>query len=154
MIRNAINVTILEISKGLNKMKKTALTMVAVLMLIGIAYAAIVPVARYIHKSSGDTMYVTQKLDLSADASAVNLSEDLVGGYLFSVEIFTSADDAVTFTIDSGIGTVLFTNTTVTATAGDIANPSGYWPINSLPNYTLAGLGAGTATVEITVVKR
>lgn len=135
-------------------MKKTVMIVAAVLVFFGIAYAALDPVTRYIHKSSGDTMYVTQKLDLSADASAVALTDDLVGGYLFSVEILTSADDVVTFTIDSGIGTVLFTDTTVAATAGEIANPTGYWPINSQPNYTLSGLGAGTATIEITVVKR
>lgn len=135
-------------------MKKSVVTIVAVLMFIGIAYAAISPVVKFIHKIPGNTLYVTQKLSLSADAAAVNLSDDLVGGYLFSVEIFTSNDDIVKFDIDSGIGTVLFTDTTAAATAGEISSPTGTWPINSTPNYTLSGLAAGTATVEITVKKQ
>lgn len=135
-------------------MKKPVVTIVAVLMFIGIAYAAISPVAKFVHKIPGNTLYVTQKLVLSADATAVNLSDDLVGGYLHSVEIFTSNDDIVVFSIDSGIGTVLFTDTTAAATSGEISSPTGAWPINSTPNYTLSGLGAGTATVEITVKKQ
>ena len=135
-------------------MKKTALVVLAVLVFAGLAFAALTPVAKFVHKIPGNTLYVTQKLSLSADATAVNLSDDLVGGYLHSVEIFTSNDDIVKFDIDSGIGTVLFTGTTAAATSGEISSPTGTWPINSTPNYTLSGLAAGTATVEITVKKQ
>lgn len=107
-----------------------------------------------VHREGTDVIYRTQQIVLSADASTVDLSTFLVGGYLFSVEIFTSLDDAVTFSINSAVGTVLFTDTTTAATSGEISSPSGYWPINGTPNYTLSGLGSGTATIEVTVAKR
>lgn len=101
-----------------------------------------------------DYVMKTQILSLSADAAAVDLSADLVGGYLYSVELFASADDAVDFTINSGLGTELFTITTTSATSGEIAQPTGYYPITRVPNYTLANLGSGTITIEVTVIKR
>lgn len=108
----------------------------------------------YIHKDDGRTVYVTQKLVLSADAEDVALGSNLVGGYLFSVEIISSADDAVTFSIKSSLGTVLFTTTTTVATSGEISGPQAYWVINGVPTYTLSGLVSGTVTIEITVAKR
>jgi hypothetical protein len=135
-------------------MKKLLIVVAMFGLMVGVAFAALTPVAEYIHKNWGQTIYITQRLSLSADATAVDMDQDLVGGYLFSVEIVASADDAVTFSIDSGNGATIFTDTTVGAIAGEIANPTGYWPINSLPNYTLSGLGAGTVVIEITVAKR
>lgn len=135
-------------------MKKLIVLLVLLGFLAGVAVAAIAPVAQFIHKDDGRTIYITQRLVLSANAAAVSLGDNLVGGYLFSVEILSSDDDTVTFSIDSGIGTELFSRTTTAATSGEIRNPPGYWPINSTPKYTLSGLGSGTVTIEITVAKR
>lgn len=115
---------------------------------------AISPENQYIHKVNGETQYITQRLSLSADASAVDLNDNLVGGYLFSVEIFTSADDAVTFTINTGIGSPIYTTTTTAATNGETPVVTDRFTINSTPNYTLSGLGSGTITIEIVVAKK
>jgi len=102
--------------------------------------------------------YVTQVLTLSADDADEPLEKVLCGGYLFSVEVLSTLDDAMTFTIFSRLGTTIFTTTTTAATSGEIKNPSGYWPMNktktTLPTYTLADLGSGTVTIEITVAKQ
>jgi len=114
------------------------------------------------HKQDGEAQYITQILYLSADGSA-SLGNNLCGGYLFSAEVFTSADDAVTFSIASRYGTVMLTGTTTAATSGEYIDPTAYRPMNcnsdSLssndnPQYTLSGLGSGTAIIEVTVVKR
>jgi hypothetical protein len=132
------------------------------LLVAGAAMAALVSRGDYfIQKLGGDQVYVTQVLELSADGSG-DLGTELCGGYLFSVEITTSTDDAVTFTIDSRLGTELFSRTTTAATSGEIANPSGFWPMNydtddtanDYPTYELADMSGGTATAEITVAKR
>lgn len=101
-------------------------------------------------------IFITQVLTLSADASAVALDATLSGGYLCQVEIFASADDAMTFTINSALGTQLFTTTTTAATSGEISTPTAFWaiPEGQTPTYTLSGLGSGTVTIEVTVVKR
>lgn len=103
------------------------------------------------HKNSSGSEYVFQTLVLSGDASEVNLDARLIGGYLFSVEVVTSADDAVTFTIKSGLGTTMCTGTTTAATSGEYISINDRYAINSLPNYTVSGLGSGTLTVQITV---
>jgi hypothetical protein len=102
------------------------------------------------------TLVITESLSLSADDSDVALSTKLRGGYLFQVEVFTSADDAVTFTINSALGTQLFTMTTTAATSGEIEQPDYFYyvPTNRTPTYTLSGLGSGTATIEITFIKK
>lgn len=105
------------------------------------------------HRTGGLGVYVTQVLSLSADASDVSLDAALIGGTLFHVEILTSADNAVTFSIKSGLGTTMLTKTTTAATTGEYASPSDRYAINRLPTYTLSGLGSGTATIEITVWK-
>lgn len=106
------------------------------------------------HMEVPNRMITTQVLVLSANAAAIDLDHKLNGGYLFAVEVFASADDAVTFTINSGLGTELYTTTTSAATSGEIGYPSAYWPITRTANYTLSGLGSGSVTVEVTVVKR
>ena len=95
---------------------------------------------------------VVEKLSLSADASGVALDDAFQGNYLFQVEIYTSADDAVTFSIASETGTTLFTTTTTAATSGEIDGPDAYYMITGAATYTLSGLGSGTATILITAV--
>jgi hypothetical protein len=112
----------------------------------------------YIHRENGKTLYISETLTLSDNASAVALPSNLIGGNLFSVEIKASADDSVVFTINSRLGTVLFTKTTSTAVTGVIESPLGYWALNKVgtagPTYTLSGLGSGTVQIEITVFKQ
>jgi hypothetical protein len=111
----------------------------------------------FVHKENGKTVYLSQVLNLSADAANVNLPENLVGGYLYAVEIKSTADDAVTFTIKSHLGTTLYTVTTSAASSGAIGLPVAFYPMNKngnvYPTYTLSGLGSGTVSIEITVVK-
>ena len=95
----------------------------------------------------------SETLTLSADDSSVALSEDFVGYYLFQIEIFASADDAVTFSLNSEVGTQLFTTTTTAATSGEIKGPSAYYLITGPMDYTLSGLGSGTVTIVISAVK-
>ena len=107
------------------------------------------------HSSSETSIMVTQILELSANASAVDLSSELLGGYLYNVEIVASADDAVVFKINSGLGTEIFPSwTTTAATSGEDKQPPWYKPITRIPNYTLSDLDSGTVTIEVTVVKR
>lgn len=128
--------------------------LICALLILAVPVLALAGSVDPAHKENGQTIYMTQQLSLSANASAQSLGSNLIGGYLFSVEIFASADDAVVFSIASALGTTIFTRTTTAATSGEIANPTGYWPINDTPTYTLSGLGSGTVTVEITVAKR
>ena len=106
--------------------------------------------------SSGADVFVNQTIALTDNATAVDLNTMLAGGYLYAVEIFSVGDDAVTFTINSALGTELFTKTTTAATDGEIANPPGYWPIvkNSLPNYTLTDFTGDSISIIVTVVKK
>jgi hypothetical protein len=126
-------------------------------MFIAVAFVALVALTLTAHAGvktlSTPGIMKVQTLTLSADASSVDLSPELVGFYGYTVEIHTSADDAVTFTIDSCLGTELFTTTTTGATSGEISSWPTPWPITCTPTYTLSGLGSGTATVVITGVK-
>ena len=114
---------------------------------------SLTPKAKFEHKNKGQLIYVTQKLTLSANAGPVDLEEYMVGGVLYSVELVSSADDAVTFTLNTGNGAVMATITTTGATNGEWMFPDDRYPINSVPNYTLSGLGSGTVEVDITVWK-
>ena len=109
----------------------------------------------YIHKESGNEIYFTQTLTIPSDSATGSLSADHIGGQLFSVEIISSDDDTVKFDILSHIGTTLFTRTTTAATSGEIANPTGFWPVNGIMTYALTSFsGTGTVTIEITTMKR
>lgn len=97
-----------------------------------------------------------EEVTLSADAAGVSFSPALFGrvGTFYAVEIFTSADDEVTVTINSALGTELFTTTTTGATDGEISRVEGPWPAESGCTYTLSGLaGGGTATIKFYVWK-
>ena len=105
---------------------------------------------------SGADVFISQTITLTDNAAAVDLNTMLAGGYLFAIEIFSVGDDAVTFTINSSLGTTLFTKTTTAATDGEIANPSGYWPIvkKASPNYTLTDFTGSAITIIVTVAKK
>jgi len=106
--------------------------------------------------SSGSTVFVNQTITLTDNAASVDLNNMLAGGYLYAIEIFSVGDDVVTFTINSELGTALYTTTTTAANSGEIENPTGYWPIvnGSLPNYTLTGFTGTSITIVVTVVKK
>lgn len=108
---------------------------------------------QYIHKVNGEIQYVTEKLILDANGS-VTLGNNLIGGYLFSCEILTSADDAVTVSIASGIGADFFSHTTTAATSGEFATISDRYTINSAPTLTVANMSSGTVTVEVVTAKK
>ena len=114
-----------------------------------IAFLGLVALIDLLFQGGGG--YVKQTLTLSADATDQSLEASLIGGTLFTVQIVTSADDAVTFTIKSNRGTTMLTTTTTSATSGEWASPSDRYPIDGLPTYTLSGLGSGTATIDVYV---
>ena len=105
---------------------------------------------------SGADVFVNQTIALTDNAAAVDLNSMLAGGYLYAVEIYSVGDDAVTFTINSALGTTLFTRTTTAATDGEITTPIAYWPIvkKALPNYTLTDFTGTSITIIVTVVKK
>lgn len=98
----------------------------------------------------------TETLTLSANASGVSFDGRVCGSWLNAIEIYASADDAVTFTINSYLGTQLYTTTTTSATSGEIGVPTQFWPIpkNQTPTYTLSGLGSGTVTINVMFCKK
>lgn len=105
---------------------------------------------------SGADVFVNQTISLTDNAAAVDFNAMLVGGYLYAIEIFSVSDDVVTFTINSALGTVLYTTTTTAATDGEIENPTGYWPIvkGQTPTYTLTDFTGTSITIVVTVVKK
>ena len=108
----------------------------------------------YIHKEYGNVMTISERITLTDNIANEPLPSNLRGGYLFAVEVKSTADDAVVVTIKSELGTTLYTTTTTGAIAGEIGYPSSYWPLNGVPTYTVSGLGSGSVTLEITVVKQ
>lgn len=138
-------------------MKKIFIVLVAIIMLSGCA-ASLEQTGGNLRTPFREGQYIayTQYLELSADDSSVDLDQRLAGGYLTQVEIYSSADDAMTFTIYSHLGTTLFTTTTTAATSGEIETPDAFYfiPVATTPTYTLSGLGSGTVTIEITVIKK
>lgn len=132
-------------------MKKLLLILMMVLLLAGTATGEVI-----VTDLPSGVQVVTEKLTLSADASAVDFTGYFEGGYLYQVEIFASADDAMTFTINSYLGTEFYTTTTTAATSGQVDQPWDFYffPDGEVPNYTLSGLGSGTVTIEVTVVRR
>jgi hypothetical protein len=79
---------------------------------------SLTPKAKFEYNNKGVPVYVTQKLTLSADAGPVDLEEYLVGGLLYSVQLISSSDDSVTFTINCGLGSELVTITTTRCDSG------------------------------------
>jgi len=131
-------------------MKRILFILLAFALLAGTAMAG---VQGY---SERPTILISETLTLTANASAVALHERLAGGYLYAVEIYSTGDDAMTFTINSELGTQLFTMTTTAATSGEIKQPTAFWPIvyGTTPTYTLTGFSGTTVTIVVTVVKK
>lgn len=99
--------------------------------------------------------FVVETLTPTADAASQQFVAPMNGTYLMAVEIKSSVDDAVTFTINSGLGTELFTTTTTAATSGEIKAATDRWPVYGTPTWTLSGFsGAGTLTIVVTCVGR
>jgi len=104
-------------------------------------------------KKNGD--FVIETLAPTADASAQAFVAPCQGTYLMSVEIKAASDDAMTFTINSAEGTVLFTTTTTAATDGEISAADDRWPITGVPTWTLSGYsGSGALKIIVTFVGR
>lgn len=88
-----------------------------------------------------------------ASAAYVCTGSRCVGKYLYTYDIKTSADDAVTLTIYSRNGTSLEAITTTAATSGEAGTFTSYWMLTGKETYQITGIGSGTATVDITVVE-
>jgi len=71
--------------------------------------------------------------------------------YLFTYDIKTSLDDAVTLTILSRNGTTLQAITTTGATSGEAGKFTTSWLLSGGEQFTLTGIGSGTATVDVTI---
>lgn len=136
---------------------KKALIILALILLIPFQSIA----GNIVHKMNGETHYITQVITLTDNATSVDLDDNICGGFLYQVEIKSTLDDAVTLTINSRLGTQLYTVTTSTATSGTVAiledlfilNKDSTNEDNDYPTYTLANLGSGSITIEITVIK-
>lgn len=127
-------------------MKNLIFTFLALLAMGGISFAEVKGIGRGSDK-------LVEKLSLSSNAIDVSLSNQFVGAFLYSVQIKTSDDDIITFTVKSSLGTPLYTITTSTATVG-VDNGVGFYHVfTGAPTYTLSGLGSGTATIEVVGIK-
>ena len=109
-------------------------------------------------ETEGADLDVTQIMSgVSADFSGTDLEDRMSGGFLYQVGIKTTLDESVTFTVTSASGFPLFSESwTAAATGEEPKLPSGFFwiPTGSTPNATLSGLGSGTATIEITILKK
>lgn len=119
-------------------MKRVFLVLVALLVMVGICVA----------DSHVDTF------TLSADGTqTINLRSR--EKHLFSIEVLTSADDAVTVSIANQNGSALYAATATTAaTGGEILVPTTYYFVgpNDTLTLTLADMASGTATFAVTFV--
>jgi hypothetical protein len=99
----------------------------------------------------------TQTITVTADFSDTVLHASLAGGYLFQVAIKTTLDESVTFAIANELGCPLFSESWSAAATGEAPkSPSSYFwiPAGTSPTATLSGLGSGSATIQITVLKK
>lgn len=99
------------------------------------------------------------EITLSADVSDALLPSVMLGNYVYQGEVSSSADDVVTFTIDSDQGNPYYSITTSAATsasATNISQPVAYYWIgkDEVATYSLSGLGSGTVTIIVTVIKK
>jgi len=90
----------------------------------------------------------------SVPETAFKAPSDIMGWYLFSVEMYSSADDAFTVTITTYLGAELFSYTTTAATGGHLENALDRWPITSTPNIDVTNLATTErCTVIVTFVR-
>lgn len=104
--------------------------------------------------NNDNRMGMVYSLTTDADFSNMQFPAGFTSGYLFQIEIKTSADDAVTYTIASGLGTTLYTTTTSAAKSGEIGAPDTYWFMQADEGVksTLANMASGTATIRVIVI--
>ena len=137
---------------------KTGLSLLALLMIATIVCGTRVVSADSITAvDEKKWVLVTLQLTPSADASAQPFNASIAGSCLYQVEIKATDDDAVTFTINSALGTPLYTTTTSAATTGEIGHPAAFWaiPKDSVPTWTLSDFsGTGDLTIEVTAFKK
>lgn len=92
-----------------------------------------------------------QRLAITADAADAQMDATLVGGCLYGVEIKCTDDDALTFTLNSGLGSELYTVTTTGAIAGEVLLVDNYFPITRPMTYTVSGYSDNSGcVVEVT----
>lgn len=100
---------------------------------------------------STDRTFSTETLTITADASGVDFTDvRILGSVLYCVELKTTLDDAITFSMNTATGAQIFTKTTTAATGGEIGYPPMLYPIHEMPKYTVSGLGSGSLTVKVT----
>jgi hypothetical protein len=142
----------------LNSLKKIGLALVLTIFLIFNTFTVAIASSKVTQTNEGRDIIVTETLSLATTStlSAVPLDWKLAGSYLYQVELLTSLDDTVTFAITSSLGVTLFTTTTTAATSGAITMPVAFYAITpgDQATWTLTGLGSGTATIKVTVIKK
>ena len=90
----------------------------------------------------------------SVPNTAFKSPTDIMGWYLFSVEIYSATDDAFTVTVTTYLGAELFAYTTTAATGGHLENALDRWPITSTPNIDVTNLATTeSCTVIVTFVR-
>jgi hypothetical protein len=120
-------------------MKKIFLVLTAFLVMTGICMA----------DSHVDTF------TLSADGTKV-INLRCREKHFFSIEVLTSADDAVTVSLANQNGSALYAATATTAaTGGEILVPTTFYFVgpNDTLTLTLADMASGTAAFAVTFVK-
>ena len=90
----------------------------------------------------------------SVPKTAFKSPADIMGWYLFSVEMYSSADDAFTVSITTDLGAELFSYTTTAATTGHLENAADRWPITSTPDIDVTNLATTeSCTIIVTFVR-
>lgn len=115
-------------------------TLVFAAMWLSIASAENLNIPKYNH---------VQRLELSADATDVDLDSDFKGMYIYQVDIITSLDNTVVLSLKTEDGVPVGSTITLTsATSGSSTKGINFYVENSV-NYTLSGLGSGTIIIVI-----
>jgi len=109
-------------------------------------------IKQVVHKVNGETQYIAQQWQFAENGAQV-LSANMVGGYLFTVRIKASADDAVTVVVSDALGN-LVNHTTTAAIAGEFATIGDRYTTNNTLTITLSAIASGTVDVEIVISKK
>ena len=86
---------------------------------------------------------------VSADVSTATALSIPVRRYLYTYEVVCTADDTVTLTIESGLGTTLETISITAGQAGEAGTFSVPWLTTSIPKYKLENMASGSCTFHI-----
>ena len=94
--------------------------------------------------------FVGDGSDLSATAVSDAYQKYLRGYYLHTVTLYSATDDAFTFTLSDTYST-MFTQTTTSATSGELGTPDDRYKVNDQLYAAIANLAnGGTAIVKCT----